>query len=169
MTTAPRQGAIRWGAAFALPALVLDQATKATALASERTLSAGIELLPFMNLVLVRNTGVSFGMFASGNSLGQWPLILLTGAIIIGLSLWLARTGQARLAAPIGAIVGAGLGNVTDRLVRGGVTDFLDFHYAGYHWPAFNLADSMIFIGVLALLLSGASKTQAPIIVRDPS
>lgn len=143
-----------WGVLCAGSAFVIDQATKAAALASADSLAVGVEVLQVMNLVLVRNTGVSFGIFASDHAFGQWPLILLTSAILIGLTVWLIKTREARQAGALGAIIGAGMGNVVDRLRHGGVTDFLDFHYAGYHWPAFNFADATIVLGVATLLLS---------------
>lgn len=152
----------RIGAAAALAALAIDQASKAAALRFEDALSSGIELLPVMNLVLVRNTGVSFGLLAAPPELGQWPVILLTAAIIAGLAVWLSRISDRRQAAAIGTIIGGGLGNVIDRLLHGGVTDFLDFHYAGLHWPAFNLADTFIVLGVLALLVTSARPKRAP-------
>jgi signal peptidase II len=155
----PGDNARIWGAAFAGAAFTLDQTTKGIALASRETLAAGVDVLPFMSFVLVRNTGVSFGLFASGP--GQWPLIFLTAAIIVGLSVWLIRTRQTRQAAAIGAIIGAALGNLADRLRHGGVTDFLDFHYGSHHWPAFNLADSVIFLGAVALVLTAAPQVPA--------
>ena len=104
----------------------------------------GIEILPFFDLVLVHNRGVTFGLLATDHPTGRWLLILLTSAVTTGLLVWLARV-QSRLQA-------AALGLV-DRLRHGAVTDFLDFHFQGYHWPAFNLADSRIVLGVLLLLL----------------
>lgn len=146
-----RHGAIKWGGTFIIGAFVLDQATKAMILASRDALSAGIEIFPFFNLVLLRNTGVSFGLFAS---YGQWPVILLTGAVVGALAAWLVRMTSPRSAAATGAIIGGALGNIVDRFRHGGVTDFLDFHYAGYHWPAFNLADAAIVLGAATLVLA---------------
>lgn len=151
-------GSLKWGVPLATGAFALDQSTKALALAFQDGLSAGIDVLPFFSLVLVRNTGVSFGLLGGGP--GQWPLILLTGAITLGLCIWLIRIKEVREAVAIGAIIGAAFGNLTDRLRHGAVTDFLDLHYAGHHWPAFNLADSMIFLAVVFLLLSSIKATR---------
>ena len=77
------------------------------------------------------------------------------------------RDRRPEMAAAVGLIAGGALGNVVDRLRHGAVTDFLDFHAAGYHWPAFNLADTAIFVGV-ALLLVGGKGEAAGAKLRDP-
>ena len=153
------RAAAQWGSLLIAGAFVLDQATKALAMASGEALTPGIEVLPFFNLVLTRNTGVTFGMFA-GQALGQWPLILFTGAVVAVLIVWLTRAYNARQAAALGAIIGGALGNIPDRFRLGGVTDFLDFHLAGYHWPAFNFADTAIVIGVATLILTETVEKQ---------
>lgn len=109
-------------------------------------------LLPFFNLVLVWNRGVSFGLFG-GAGLGPWPLLALSAGIVAGLSVWLWRVDNHWLAAGIGAVIGGAVGNMIDRLAYGAVADFFDFHIAGYHWPAFNVADAAIVGGVIALVL----------------
>jgi len=132
-------------------ALLLDQGSKALAL-SISDLRHGIEILPVLNFVVVRNDGVSFGLF-SGGVAPWWTLAALGGAIAAVLSVWLWRAQTKLLAAALGLIVGGALGNIIDRVRHGAVTDFLDFHAAGYHWPAFNFADTAIFCGVGFLLL----------------
>ena len=106
----------------------------------------------FFNLVLTHNTGVSFGLLASDNPWNAWALSGLSLAIVAGLAVWLTRQERALPALAIGAIIGGALGNVIDRLHAPGVIDFLDFHLAGWHWPAFNLADSSITVGVALLI-----------------
>lgn len=107
----------------------------------------------FFNLVMVWNRGVSFGLFQQGDDVGRY---LLTGfAVVVGLLLviWMLRS-TTRLAVTGLALVAAGaLGNAYDRMVFGAVADFLDFHLSGYHFWAFNVADSAITIGVGLLLL----------------
>lgn len=107
----------------------------------------------FFNLVMVWNRGVSFGLFQQGDDIGRY---LLTGfAILVGLFLvaWMLRS-HTKLAVIGLAMVAAGaLGNAYDRIVFGAVADFLDFHLSGYHFWAFNVADSGITIGVGLLLL----------------
>jgi len=132
-------------------ALLLDQGSKALAL-SIPDLRNGIEILPVLNLVVVRNDGVSFGLF-SGGVAPWWTLAAFGGVIAAILLVWLWRAQSTLLAAALGLIIGGAIGNIIDRVRHGAVTDFLDFHAAGYHWPAFNFADAAIFCGVGFLLL----------------
>ena len=114
-----------------------------------------IEVTGFFNLVLVWNRGVSFGLL---NSQSDWMPILLIGialAISVFLVLWLRRVEHRLLAVAIGLVLGGAIGNVIDRIRFQAVLDFLDFHAFGYHWPAFNLADSTITIGVALILFDG--------------
>ena len=108
----------------------------------------------FLDLVLTCNRGVSFGMFNQPRR----QLADLYGAaavIVIVLTLWLARVRTGFLAIAIGLIIGGAIGNVIDRLRFGAVIDFLYFHAGSWYWPAFNLADSAICLGVAAMLLDG--------------
>lgn len=137
------------GIGYALAAFIVDQASKAIAISMGPRLEAGIEVLPVFNLVLVRNRGVSFGLLAN---LPWWALAITGLLAVTGLSVWLWRTDRKLDAAAIGLTIGGALGNITDRMRFGAVTDFLDFHVGMYHWPAFNFADILIVSG-LALLL----------------
>ena len=110
---------------------------------------------PFFNVVIVWNTGVSFGLLQSGSSLAPLLLSGLALAIVTALAVWLRRAENRLVASALGLVIGGALGNTFDRLVFGAVLDFLDFHVAGYHWPAFNVADSAIVVGVIALLYDG--------------
>ncbi len=112
-----------------------------------------IEVLPFFDLVMAWNRGVSFGIFNNG---GQWNAVLLSVlsvAIAIGLLVWMRRAENRLVVLALGGIVGGALGNVIDRVRWGAVADFLDVHVMGYHWPAFNLADSAISVGAVLLVL----------------
>jgi signal peptidase II len=80
-------------------------------------------------------------------------LTVFTSCIALGLLVWLARTREKPVALTLGLVIGGALGNIIDRLRMGGVTDFLDFHVGQYHWPAFNLADSAVCMGVVILVL----------------
>jgi signal peptidase II len=111
------------------------------------------EVTPFFNLVMVWNQGVSFGMFSGESEVTRWVLVVLTGALAIGLSIWLWRCHDRLLVTALGLIVGGAIGNIMDRLRYGAVADFLDVHVAGWHWPAFNVADACICMGVALLLL----------------
>lgn len=104
-------------------------------------------------LTLGYNTGVAFGLFANG---GPWPLVV-TGILLAGLAVWLVgalRSGELPSVAgwAVGMILGGAVGNFADRLPDGQVTDFLDFGLGASRWPAFNLADSFIVVGVAVLL-----------------
>jgi signal peptidase II len=145
---------LRSGLGVALTVVVVDQLTKAIVLGTFET-GQGVAVTPFLNLVLVWNRGVSFGMFASGGAFAPWLLSGLALAVVIGLVAWLRRTDQWLTALGLGLVIGGALGNVVDRLRYGAVVDFLDFHAAGYHWPAFNVADAAICIGAAVIVVDG--------------
>lgn len=129
---------------------VLDQVSKELVLAAQDQLP--LVVAPFFNLVLVWNPGVSFGMFGGDEALEPWILVGLALVIAAGLLVWLSRERDRASALAIGLVLGGAIGNVIDRLRHGAVVDFLDFHLSGYHWPAFNLADSAIVVGALLLV-----------------
>lgn len=149
MTSDPAR---RWlGPGVFLVILVLDFLTKQWALA-RLTDQGFIEVTGFFNLVLVWNRGVSFGMFQAGSEEGRWLLVgmaLVVSAVLV-IWLWRERRSLPRLA--IWLILAGALGNVVDRVRYGAVVDFLDFHAFGYHWPAFNVADSAIVVGAAILV-----------------
>ena len=142
-------------AAVALLAFAMDQATKWWVLTELMDPPRVIPVTPFLNLVLGWNRGVSFGLLAADHPAAPWLLSSMAIAVIAGLLVWMTRDGRPGMSVAVGSVVGGALGNVVDRLRHGAVTDFLDFHAAGYHWPAFNLADAAIFVGVALLLLVG--------------
>lgn len=133
---------------------VLDQGTKWWILDHVMIPPRAIEITPFFNVVLGRNTGVSFGLL-TGVGLPPWALALFSGGVAVILLVWFGRTTSALVLTGLGLIVGGALGNATDRVRHGAVTDFLDFHVAGWHWPAFNMADVGIVCGVFFLVLDG--------------
>ncbi len=112
-----------------------------------------IEITSYFNIVLLYNTGVSFGMLGGSMADRQIILIALNSAIVAGLLAWAWRTDIRFERIGLGTICGGALGNIADRWRQGGVTDFLDFHLAGLHWPAFNFADVAIFAGFSILLI----------------
>ena len=144
----------RW---FALAAAVilLDQVTKWAVLGNfvygERR-----EITGFFNLVLVYNKGAAFSMFASADG-WQTPLLILFAVVAAAIvSYLIVRNREKRvLCLGLALILGGALGNLVDRLRFGHVVDFLDFHAMGWHWPAFNVADSGITVGALLLILDG--------------
>lgn len=121
-----------------------------------------IEVTSFFNLVMVWNYGVSFGMLAKPGSDMVYFLIAIALLISGGLLIWLRNVAKRSEAIAIGLIVGGALGNVVDRVRFGAVADFFDFHVSGWHYPAFNIADSAIFIGVLLLLFDGVWAARKP-------
>ena len=106
-----------------------------------------INVLPFFNIVHVRNKGVTFGLL-SGSL--QPIFFIILSLVIVGFLIDYARKNK-NYQHFISLIVGGAIGNVIDRIVYGSVVDFLDFHLGRYHWPAFNIADSAIVIGVFVL------------------
>jgi signal peptidase II len=146
---------LRLGLLVALPVILLDQLTKWWMLAFVLSPPKVITVTEFFNIVLVWNRGVSFGMFGSHSSWGPILLSTIALAISVVLVIWLRRVDSRLTASAIGLVLGGALGNVIDRIRFGAVADFLDFHAFGYHWPAFNVADSAISIGVGLLLYDG--------------
>ncbi|HKK29556.1 MAG TPA: signal peptidase II [Alphaproteobacteria bacterium] len=140
-----------WGFALAAFVLVVDQATKLWALDTLQNPRQRIEVLPFWDMVLVWNRGVSFGLLGGG-AVPPLVLVALTGAIAIGVAVWLFRSQSWYTVIAAGFILGGAIGNIIDRLVYGAVVDFIDWHAFGYHWPVFNVADAGITMGVLVLL-----------------
>ena len=135
--------------------ILLDQVSKYCIVNHVMTPPRIIEVTPFFNLVMVWNTGASFGLLSSQS---PWTQVLLGGlAIVIAivLGVWLTKSSNQWLASALGLVIGGALGNAIDRAVYRAVADFLDFHLAGYHWPSFNFADTAITVGVIMLLLDG--------------
>ncbi|OAN52426.1 signal peptidase II [Paramagnetospirillum marisnigri] len=111
-----------------------------------------VTITPFFDLVMTWNRGVSFGI---GNTDGPWNALILSVlavVIVVFMLFWLRKAEGLLLQIALGGIIGGALGNVVDRVRFGAVADFLDFHLAGQHWPAFNLADSAISVGAAILV-----------------
>lgn len=146
---------LRLGLLVAMPIVALDQLTKWWVLNGLMDPPRVLPITDFFNLVLVWNRGVSFGLFDSDSPWGPILLSALAVAISVVLVIWLRRAGNRLTAVAIGVVLGGAIGNVIDRVRFGAVVDFLDFHAFGYHWPAFNVADSAISVGVGLLLYDG--------------
>jgi signal peptidase II len=146
--------------------LILDQAVKWVAL---HRLPPGVPvgvIDGFFSLTLVMNPGLAFGMLGSVPPGWRWVVALLSVAALAVLAMLATRLlpeGGRIAAAAIGMIFGGAAGNLIDRARFGAVVDFLDFYWRGWHWPAFNVADSAISVGValLALRMLTASPPQA--------
>ena len=142
------------GLAVAALAVLADRLSKLWLLDGVDIARVGpVEVLPFFDLVMVWNRGVSFGMFQSGDEAGRWMLIGLALAISAVLVVWMWRADSGRLAVALGLVVGGALSNVHDRFIYGAVADFFLLHAGEWRFPAFNLADSAITVGVALLLL----------------
>lgn len=129
--------------------VVLDQFVKQLLIDLGTDGSLPIAVTPFFNLVLGFNRGVTFGLLATDNPYA--PYLLGTAACAVAVGFWILVVRSPRLDERLGlaAVIGGALGNAADRFNRGAVTDFLDFHLAGRHWPTFNLADVAIVLGVM--------------------
>lgn len=141
--------------ALAALVLLLDQLSKWAILALVVPPPGGILVTGFFNIVLTYNTGVSFGLFQGEADWQPYFLIAVNLAVSAGLLIWLRKQHGRLLAWAVGLVVGGAVGNAIDRFHQPGVVDFLDFHLAGWHWPAFNLADSAIVCGVLLIVADG--------------
>ena len=136
--------------------ILLDQVSKT--LASQwLELYQPVEFIPLLQFTLLHNTGAAFSFLSSAGGWQRWVFSLLALIVSGVIVAWLRRLhAQERLqAAGLALILGGALGNVIDRIVLGYVVDFLDFHWLGYHWPAFNVADMGIVCGVALLLIDG--------------
>ena len=139
-----------------LSIIALDQVTKLAILGIDIVdIYPEMEITSFLNLVLVQNKGISFGLF-SRYEIG-WLISILTIGIVVVLFIWMRKLERAILALPFSLIIGGAIGNLIDRLNYGFVVDFIDFHFFGWHWPAFNIADSAITVGVIFLLIASFS------------
>ena len=146
---------MRFGLAVAAVLLVADQITKWVIREVVMQPPRVIEVTPFFNLVMVWNRGVSFGLFAHEAETVRWVLTGVALGITALMLAWLKRAERGFVALALGLVIGGAVGNVVDRLHLGAVADFLDFHLMGYHWPAFNIADAGITVGVALLIVDG--------------
>lgn len=134
--------------------IVFDQTTK---IFISKTMIENIfidlNVLPFLNIVFVRNTGISFGLFSDG---GIWSRFFFsTFSILVGSSIFLISIFSEKkiVAIALSSIAAGAFGNAIDRIYFGGVIDFIDIFIYNYHWPAFNFADFFITVGVFILII----------------
>ena len=138
---------------LSLLALVLDQASKLL-VDNTMQLYQSIPLLPFFKLTYVHNTGAAFSFLSEAGGWQRWFFAGLALVISLVITVWLSRLQkhETLLAAALSLILGGAVGNLIDRLAYGYVIDFLDVYYGTWHWPAFNIADSAITLGVILML-----------------
>ena len=144
---------LKW-LALSLLAVVLDQVSK-WAIDSSMQLYQSIPLVPYFNLTYLRNTGAAFSFLSEAGGWQRWFFAGLAIVISAVIGVWLARLKQHEtvLAVALSLVLGGAIGNLIDRLAYGYVIDFLDVYYQTWHWPAFNIADSAITLGVVLMLL----------------
>jgi signal peptidase II len=158
---------LRRGLAVAAVVAVADQLSKAWVLRLFTDQQQPVERMEpvtgFFNLVLTWNRGMSFGLFNNDATLNAAIFTVIAAVIVGGLLVWLRRAQEPLIGIAIGLVIGGAIGNVVDRLWRGAVVDFLDFHLGDWHWFAFNLADAAICIGVgLMVIDSLLGRREAP-------
>ena len=144
-----------FGLGCAAIVIAIDQLSKWLILTEVMKPPRVIEITGFLNLVLVSNKGVSFGLFSSDAVWAQPALASFAALVSILLVIWMRQAQHCFSAIFLGLVVGGALGNAIDRLLHEAVVDFLDFHVAGYHWPVFNIADSAITVGVIFIIAEG--------------
>ncbi len=147
------EGPARFGARLAAAVFLLDQATKLFVLfVIDIEMREPIRILPFFDLVMVWNRGISYGMFQQEHELGRWALVALSVAASIGIGVWMLRAETRRLATALALLLGGALGNLVDRVAYGAVADFVHLHWGDWSWYVFNVADAAIVAGVVLLL-----------------
>jgi signal peptidase II len=147
----------RFGFAVAAIVCLLDQASKVyLLLVFDLAANGPVRLGPFIDIILARNTGISYGLFQTQGPLGQWVLLGFKAVAVLLLWIWLAHARDRLTALSLGLIIGGAFGNAIDRLAYGWVADFVFFHISAanwqFNWYVFNLADVAIVAGVIGLL-----------------
>ncbi len=153
---------LRAGLAAVLAALIADQGVKVFLLQGFGFAAMGpgdrVAVLPFFDLVMVWNRGISYGLFQAQGVSGTLLLTFFSLAAIVALSWWLTRTERVFPAIGLGLVIGGALGNVIDRILYGAVADFFHFHAFGRDWYVFNVADAVIVAGVAVLLVDAFTR-----------
>lgn len=144
---------VLWGFFLIALSLILDQVSKWYILTDLMNPPMVIPVTSFFNYVLAWNTGVSFSLFNSYGLTGTYVLIGLSSVISLIFLVWLLKARNYWLSSGLGFILGGALGNLIDRVRFGAVVDFLHFYYKTFSWPAFNLADTFITIGVILIVI----------------
>lgn len=154
-----------WGFVTAMIALILDQGSKLLMLHTfgfnEMRIGDSVPVLPFFNLVMVWNPGVSYGLFPARGLIGTLLLGLFSAVAVAALGWWMWNSHRKTLAIGLGLVIGGAVGNLIDRLAYGAVADFFHFYAFGYDWYVFNVADIAITFGVIALLYDALVKPEA--------
>ncbi|MFB1037319.1 MAG: signal peptidase II [Sinobacterium sp.] len=141
--------------------LIADQVTKQLVV-SNFELFQSVNVLPFFNLTYVQNPGAAFSFLADQDGWQRWFFTVIAAVASIVFGVWLAKTpkNQVLLNIAVALMLSGALGNLIDRVLFGYVIDFLDFYIGNKHWPAFNVADSMIFIGAALMIIDSFKNDQ---------
>lgn len=152
-TLSLRASALRW-LWLTLLVLILDLGSKYLA-DTQLVYANPVELLPFLNLTLLYNTGAAFSFLSSAGGWQRWLFTLIALGVSLMLLVWLRRTPKQHwwLGLGLSMLLGGAVGNLYDRIVHGHVVDFISVHWAGWYFPAFNLADSAITVGAVLLII----------------
>jgi signal peptidase II len=164
----------RLGLTLAVASAAIDQASKLWLLyVFDLRARMPVRLAPFLDLVLVWNKGISYGLFQQEGPFGQWALFALKVVAVALLWIWLARAGSRVTAVALGLIIGGAAGNAVDRLLHDAVVDFVLFHITtettNFNWYVFNLADAAIVAGVALLLYDSVLGDRAVKAPRSPT
>lgn len=156
----------RFGLTVAAIACLLDQAFKVYLLfVFDIAANGPVRIGPFIDIILARNTGISYGLFQTQGPLGQWILLAFKAVAVLLLWFWLARAKDRLTALSLGLIIGGAIGNAIDRMAYGWVADFVFFHISApnwqFNWYVFNLADVAIVAGVIGLLYESLTADHA--------
>ncbi len=153
------------GLVAAALALVADQGSKLFMLYvagfAQMSAADAIPVLPFFNLIMVWNPGISYGLFPASSWLGTAVLVVFSLGAVGGLAYWLWGMTSRSLAIGVGLVIGGALGNLIDRLIYGRVADFFHFYGFGYDWYVFNVADVAITFGAIAIIYEVLKPEQA--------
>ena len=152
--TSPQASSSKWYVLLALGVLIADQMTKWWAQMS-LPMAQAIKVTDFLNWFLIYNPGAAFSLLSQADGWQRWffTVIGIVAAVVI---IWLLQknTHDRPFCLALSLILGGAIGNVLDRLLYGAVVDFIDVHYDGWHWPAFNIADSAISIGATLIVIN---------------
>ncbi|MBB2203515.1 signal peptidase II [Gluconacetobacter takamatsuzukensis] len=147
------------GAALFLFVLLLDQGSKYWILHGlDLPDRVSVPVLPFFSLTMVWNHAITFGMLGGLGGMGRVVFTVMALAVVLGLTIWLARTNRPWVAAGLGTVMGGAIGNVIDRLHYGAVVDFVHLHAYGHSFYVFNLADAAIDCGIAILLFDNLTE-----------
>lgn len=153
-----------WGWFAAMAALILDQGSKLLLLHGfgfkDMRTGEVVSVLPFFNLTMTWNRGISYGLFPARGIAGTLVLSLFSAVIVAILGWWMWHAQRKNLAVGLGLVIGGALGNLIDRLIYGAVADFFQFFAFGYSWYVFNVADVAITLGVIVLLYDALMKPE---------